>query len=70
MDKLKNGSPINPRDGATVEITGLLYSTLVFLDNLNKEEKYPYLSVSLSNDEELTFFEWKNRLKYSFEKLF
>mmetsp|Transcript_26607 Transcript_26607/g.26268 ORF Transcript_26607/g.26268 Transcript_26607/m.26268 type:complete len:170 (+) Transcript_26607:929-1438(+) len=70
MDKLKDGKPINPRDGAAIEINGLVYSTIDFLDSLSKTGRYPFFSVYLANGAEYTFEEWKNKLKNSFEKLF
>ena len=52
MDKMgeseragSKGVPGTPRDGAAVEITGLLYSTLKWVTELNENEQYAYTGV-------------------------
>ncbi|ORY60201.1 glycogen debranching enzyme [Pseudomassariella vexata] len=74
MDKMgeseragSKGVPGTPRDGAAIEITGLLYSTLKWLAKLNSEGKYPYNGVKKSDGSEVTFAEWAGLLKSSFE---
>ncbi|KAI1263133.1 glycoside hydrolase family 133 protein [Xylariaceae sp. FL1019] len=74
MDKMgeseragSKGVPGTPRDGAAIEITGLLYSTLVWLAQLHSEGKYPYSSVKKSDGSEITFSAWAELLKSSFE---
>ncbi|RYP60216.1 hypothetical protein DL771_010599 [Monosporascus sp. 5C6A] len=74
MDKMgeseragSKGIPGTPRDGAAIEITGLLYSTLVWLDKLNAERKYPYKGVTKPDGSEITFSAWADLLKASFE---
>ncbi|KAI0016497.1 glycoside hydrolase family 13 protein [Xylariomycetidae sp. FL0641] len=61
------GVPGTPRDGAAIEITGLLYSTLRWLAKLSAEGKYPYKSVKKVDGSEITFAEWANLIKSSFE---
>lgn len=73
MDKMgeseqagSKGIPGTPRDGAAIEITGLLYSTLAWLAKLNAEGKYPYTGVK-ANGSEITFSAWADLLKANFE---
>ncbi|KAI1872826.1 uncharacterized protein JN550_003700 [Neoarthrinium moseri] len=74
MDKMgeseragSKGIPGTPRDGAAIEITGLLYSTLRWLAKLNSDGKYPYKGVTKSDKTDITFTEWADLLKSSFE---
>ncbi|KAK9771333.1 putative Glycogen debranching enzyme [Seiridium cardinale] len=74
MDKMgeseranSKGVPGTPRDGAAIEITGLLYSTLRWLAKLSSEGKYPYKGVKKPDDSEITFAEWADLIKSSFE---
>ena len=61
------GVPGTPRDGAAIEITGLLYSTLKWLAALNSEGKYPYKGVKKADGSEISFSEWAGLIKGSFE---
>ncbi|KAK7227388.1 hypothetical protein V2G26_015391 [Clonostachys chloroleuca] len=77
MDKMgesekagSKGVPGTPRDGAAIEITGLLYSTLVWLAKLHKAGKYPYESVKKADGTPVTFDEWAGRIKDNFEKCY
>ena len=77
MDKMgssykagNKGHPATPRNGADVEIIGLLYYTLIHLYKLNKEGKYPYNDVLLNNGKKLKFKEWSDKIKLNFEKYF
>ncbi|KAI0898190.1 glycoside hydrolase family 13 protein [Annulohypoxylon nitens] len=74
MDKMgeseragSKGIPGTPRDGAAIEITGLLYSTLKWLAKLNADGTYPYKGVTKSDGSEITFSAWADLLKSSFE---
>ncbi|KAI5866566.1 glycoside hydrolase family 13 protein [Durotheca rogersii] len=74
MDKMgeseragSKGIPGTPRDGAAVEITGLLYSTLRWLAKLNTEGKYSYKGVKKPDDSEITFSAWADLVKSKFE---
>ncbi|KAI9668292.1 MAG: hypothetical protein M1821_001112 [Bathelium mastoideum] len=79
MDKMgesekagSKGVPGTPRDGAAVEITGLLYSTLKWLDELSQRGQYKYSGVSKEPDssdpsDTITFGEWAARIKANFE---
>lgn len=74
MDKMgeseragSKGVPGTPRDGAAIEITGLLYSTLKWLAKLSSKKKYPYSSVKKPDGTDITFSAWADLLKSSFE---
>lgn len=59
-----------PRDGAAVEINGLLYSTLRFLANLAEKKKISFGSVKKASNEEITFNQWADLIKKSWERCF
>ncbi|KZT10101.1 glycoside hydrolase family 133 protein [Laetiporus sulphureus 93-53] len=64
------GKPGTPRDGAPVEITGLLKSTLRWLDLLSSAGKFPFMGVEAEIDGKrklITYKEWGNLLQTSFE---
>ncbi|KAI1188895.1 glycoside hydrolase family 133 protein [Nemania serpens] len=74
MDKMgeseragSKGIPGTPRDGAAIEITGLLYSALRWLSGLSSEGKYPYKGVTKPDGTDITFSAWADLLKSSFE---
>ena len=70
-EKAKNkGHPATSRNGADCEIIGLLYYTLIHLDQLNKEGNYPFDAVKLSNGRNLRYSEWAQKIKNNFEKYF
>lgn len=64
------GHPATSRNGADCEIIGLLYYTLIHLDQLNKEGNYPFDAVKLSNGRNLRYSEWAKKIKNNFEKYF
>ena len=77
MDKMgesekagSKGIPGTPRDGAAVEITGLLYSTLVWLAELHKQGKYGHESVKTAEGETITLADWAGRIKDNFERCY
>jgi len=79
MDKMgeseragSKGVPGTPRDGAAVEITGLSYSTLVWLAQLHKEGKYKYTGVSTNNPDMkvITFADWAEKIQKNFERCY
>ncbi|KAJ9655240.1 bifunctional 4-alpha-glucanotransferase/amylo-alpha-1,6-glucosidase [Neophaeococcomyces mojaviensis] len=77
MDKMgeseragSKGIPGTPRDGAAVEITGLAYSTLRWVAELNKTGKYTQSGVKTSSGESISFTAWADKIKASFEKCY
>lgn len=67
-DKARNrGVPATPRDGAPVELTGLLYSTLKFFGELHEEGLFHSQGVMLPNDTRLSFKDWAQLIQQHFE---
>ncbi|GLB41961.1 putative glycogen debranching enzyme, glucanotransferase domain [Lyophyllum shimeji] len=67
------GVPATPRDGAPVEITGLLRSTLRWLDNLSAAGRFPFNGVRAIVDGQeklVTYKEWGSLIDASFEKCY
>lgn len=68
--KAKNkGYPSTPRDGADVEIIGMLYSVLNFFSNL-KATYYPYTTLQANQGANFSLIEWANLIKDNFEEKF
>jgi glycogen debranching enzyme len=78
MDKMgesvkagSKGIPGTPRDGAAIEITGMVYSTVKWVGELNSAGKYKYSGVTKGKtDETITFAEWADLIKANFEKAY
>ncbi|KAM0756163.1 glycoside hydrolase family 13 protein [Meredithblackwellia eburnea MCA 4105] len=81
MDKMgesakagNKGYPGTPRDGAPIEIIGLLKSTLRWLSGLAAEGTFPHKGVEATTVDGkstfVTYQEWDALLQKSFEKLF
>lgn len=79
MDKMgesheaqNNGIPATPRDGAAVEIIGLLKATLKWLARLHDDnpDVFPYDGVILEDNVTLTYTAWNNKVQDNFEKYF
>ncbi|KAF5336183.1 hypothetical protein D9611_006214 [Ephemerocybe angulata] len=67
------GVPGTPRDGAPVEIIGLLKSTLRWVDELVQKGKFPFQGVQakIGGQERLvTYKEWSDLIQANFEKCF
>ncbi|KAI9782452.1 MAG: hypothetical protein M1839_004938 [Geoglossum umbratile] len=66
------GIPATPRDGAAIEITGLLYSALVWLKELARDGNYKYTSVKLGDGDgrAITFRDWAAKIEKSFERAY
>jgi glycogen debranching enzyme len=76
MDKMgespragSKGVPGTPRDGAAVEITGLLYSCLKWIASLHAQGQYAYSGVDTENGK-VSFKDWANKIKDNFEKCY
>ncbi|KAI9872989.1 MAG: hypothetical protein M1830_000959 [Pleopsidium flavum] len=77
MDKMgeseqagSKGVPGTPRDGAAIEITGLAYSTLVWVADLEIQGSYRYKGVKTSEEREVTFHEWASKIEKNFERCY
>lgn len=79
MDKMgeseranSKGVPGTPRDGSAIEITGLSYSTLVWVAKLHEAGKYKYAGVSTSDPslKVITFSDWAARIRANFERCY
>lgn len=67
------GVPGTPRDGAPVEITGLLASTLRWLDILSGKDKFPFKGVNVKvdgKDRLITYGQWAGLIKRNFERCY
>lgn len=62
--------PGTPRDGAAIEITGLLYSTLKWVSALGKEGLYKCTSAKKSDGQDITFEAWADLIKSNFERCY
>lgn len=74
-DKAKNrGIPTTPRDGSAVELVGLQYAALRFMQKLAAEKAIPYDSVERvgKNGEKTvwTFVKWADLIAANFEREF
>ncbi|KAF2433282.1 glycogen debranching enzyme [Tothia fuscella] len=78
MDKMgesekagSKGVPGTPRDGAAVEITGMLYSTVKWVAELHSKGLYKYGVVTMGkNKDTITFAKWANKIKANFERCY
>lgn len=77
MDKMgeseragSKGVPGTPRDGAAVEITGLLYSTLRWAQELSAQGKFKYSSVTKADKSTIGYKEWADLIKANFERCY
>ncbi|KAH8891821.1 glycoside hydrolase family 13 protein [Thozetella sp. PMI_491] len=77
MDKMgesekagSKGVPGTPRDGAAVEISGLLYSTVKWLAALNSNGKYEHAGVKKSDGSEISYADWAALVKDNFERCY
>ncbi|MBW0479917.1 hypothetical protein O181_019632 [Austropuccinia psidii MF-1] len=80
MDKMgesekagNKGFPGTPRDGAPIEITGLLYSTLRWAEELTKKGRLSGDGVQANVDGKkmkISYGEWANKIERSFEKCY
>lgn len=64
------GVPGTPRDGASVEITGLVYSALSWVAELHESKAFPHGGVDIGDGKSITFAEWANKIKANFERCY
>lgn len=64
------GVPGTPRDGAAIEITGLVYSALVWVAKLHESKAYPHAGVDIGDGKSITFKEWSEKIKANFERCY
>ncbi|KAJ5290665.1 uncharacterized protein N7443_010918 [Penicillium atrosanguineum] len=64
------GFPGTPRDGAAIEITGLLYSALSWVTKLNESKTYPHAGVDIGDGKSISFKEWAGKIKDNFERCY
>ncbi|KAL8836033.1 MAG: hypothetical protein Q9170_003078 [Blastenia crenularia] len=77
MDKMgesekagSKGFPSTPRDGAPVEITGLLASTLSWVAELHEQGHFKYSGVKTDAGDFVSFKDWAVRLHDHFERCY
>lgn len=64
------GVPGTPRDGAAVELQGLLKSALRWVVQLHKEGRFDWDRVTREDGSEITFADWDALVQANFEKHF
>lgn len=76
MDKMgsapsNRGRPATPRDGAPIECSALLYSTLRWLESLPRE-RFPHATVewSLDGGARVTWHTWAERIERNFARVY
>lgn len=64
------GWPGTPRDGAAIEITGLVYSALKWAADLHHQGLFEHDKVQVQDGKSITFEEWAGKIKSSFERCY
>lgn len=77
MDKMgesakagSRGYPGTPRDGAAVELQGLLKSTLRFVNQLHERGLFEYTEVEKDDGTKITLRAWEELIQQNFERCF
>lgn len=77
MDKMgesvkagNKGVPGTPRDGAPVEITGMLYSACNWLANLHADGAFEHKGVQWQDGSKKSYSDWAGLIKANFEKCY
>ncbi|KAF3483763.1 glycogen debranching enzyme [Arthroderma uncinatum] len=77
MDKMgestksgNKGHPGTPRDGAAIEITGLLYSSFAWISTLADQGKFPFKKVNIGSESSITYADWAAKIKSNFERCY
>ncbi|GKZ18559.1 hypothetical protein AbraIFM66951_003440 [Aspergillus brasiliensis] len=64
------GVPGTPRDGAAIEITGLVYSALTWVGKLHERGLYKHDGVDIGDGKTITFKTWASRIRANFERCY
>ncbi|KJR83711.1 glycogen debranching enzyme [Sporothrix schenckii 1099-18] len=77
MDKMgeseragSKGIPGTPRDGAAIEITGLLYSTLKWLAHRHSKGGFAHQGVTRADGSSISFADWAALIQDNFERCY
>lgn len=77
MDKMgesekagSKGVPGTPRDGAAIEITGLVYSTLIWVSQLHRDGKYKLGGIRTAGGQSISFEDWASKIQQNFERCY
>lgn len=77
MDKMgesekagSKGVPGTPRDGAAIELQGLLKSALRFVNTLNRKNLFEYEKVERADGSTISLADWENLILENFERCF
>ncbi|GLA23119.1 glycogen debranching enzyme [Aspergillus phoenicis ATCC 13157] len=64
------GVPGTPRDGAAIEITGLVYSALTWVAKLHERGIYKHDGVDIGGGKSISFEDWASRIRANFERCY
>ena len=64
------GVPGTPRDGAAIEITGLVYSTLTWVSKLHHAGKYRFGGIKTAGGQNISFEQWAHNIAQNFERCY
>ncbi|KAF9884652.1 hypothetical protein FE257_001405 [Aspergillus nanangensis] len=64
------GFPGTPRDGAAIEITGLVYSALTWVADLHKRGLFNYGAVDIGGGKSVSFQDWATKIHQNFERCY
>lgn len=77
MDKMgesekagSKGIPGTPRDGAAIELTGLIYSALNWVAELHSQGLHQWSGVERTEADNVTFQDWASKIQTNFEKCY
>lgn len=73
MDKMgsaaeNKGLPASPRDGAPIEITGLVFSVVSWLSDLHYKGLFEFEGVNVTKELFYPYEMWRENLRHSFER--
>ncbi|PYI03816.1 glycogen debranching enzyme [Aspergillus sclerotiicarbonarius CBS 121057] len=64
------GVPGTPRDGAAIEITGLVHSALAWVSKLHERGLYQHDGVEIGNKKSILFKDWASKIRANFERCY